>query len=572
MRAPSYHEYMGLKEYAQRQNTSLDMFRPLKHAEKIFTSQAKELLILGGNRAGKTLNAAVKCSALAMDVPVILEDGTLVNQRRRHQKDRCLTIWIVGYDQKHIGQTIYRILFRAKQGFRIIKDKDGSWRTWRRWEAGDAAREDETRLSPPLIPMRCVDQTSWSWENKANREFNSVAIINPITKERTAEIFCYTSRGKPKAGDPVDVIWIDESIEHEEDYAEWQARLVDRGGIIFWSSWPNTSNDALGKLHERCQADEGRDDPLHECVTLTMSGNATLSEKNKQDFLDSCATDEDRMARDMGLFITEQLRMYPLFDSTIHSAIVGDMDDYKTGDEISTILKKNDGIPPRDWMRELVLDPGTQHPAVLFIAVPPPHLGEYYVVYDELYPGRADADQVAIKLRDRTRNQRFHRFIIDSKAGVQTPMSFGMTVMDNYVRAFKEKGIVCDLTGHGFTMGCTDVGGRIMRLQHLMHVQPSGYPKFRVITHKCPFLIKQLVKYKKIKSTQSAMDDRPAKGQAIDLAVCSEYHAASNPVYSTPKSRIEDGGPGFVAYMKKFGGRRDRDVSPVRMGAMYTPS
>lgn len=522
MRKLTYKEQAALVEFAERRKMAINMFRPQPHQEQIFRSTAKYGLYLGGNRAGKTLCAALKFAAIAMDMAITMPDGTQIFQRRPHQRGKCLRMWVIGADSRHIGETIYRILFRAGEAFRVIRDKNtGELRAWRRWEPDDAAREKETQPNPALIPARCIDQKSWSFENKANREFNKVTIIDPVTKEPLADIHAYSSKADPKAGDPVDVIWIDERIEYEQHYPEWVARLVDRGGFLYWSSWPDTSNEALSKLHERCQEEAEKTDKTYECVTLTMSANKTLSEQDKADFLAGCQSDEERMARDLGIFVTEQLKMYPLFNPTIHTAMIGDPDEPVEGeDELSKVLKECDGVPPRDWTRELILDPGTQSPGVLLCAIPPPKFGDYLVIYDEIFPGRADADQLANIIRDRTLGQRFHRFIIDARAHGQTGMGYGNSVGANYTRAFEQRRIGCRSTGSNFTLGSTDVGGRIMKLQALMHVRPNGYPKLRIVTQKCKNLCKQLQKYRKDGSNKLLVDDRPARGQTIDLAVC----------------------------------------------------
>jgi hypothetical protein len=344
--------------------------------------------------------------------------------------------------------------------------------------------------------------------------------------------------------------------------------LVDRNGVLFWSSWPQIGNEALYKFSLQCEEDEGKPDPLHECVKLTMSGNVTLGQKEKEDFLAGCQSDEERQARDLGLFVTEQLRMYPLFSPSIHTAISLQEEGE---DELSKVLRANKGAPPSDWCRDLILDPGTQHPAVLFCAVPPPKFGDYYVVYDEWYGGRADADQLAQAIRSMSVGQTFRSFIIDQRAGRQTGMGYGMSVMANYSRAFGRFNLSSHNTGTSFSLGCTDVGGRIMQLQSWMHIGSNGLPRLRIVTHKCPNLVKQLERIKKKVVNKEVKDDRPADGQPYDVGVCLEYWAASMPRYQKLAPSIEQGGEGFARYMKLFGMRKDK-TQPVRMGTFYEAS
>lgn len=512
-------------------NMALTMFRPLPHQEPFIELFAREVLLKGGNRAGKSLLAACKTGAISMDMPIILNDGRKINMRRPHQIGRPLVIWIIGYDWKHIGQTIYRLLFRPGL-FQVIKDKDtGSYRAFRQWDAEDVARESEAKPSPPLIPPRYVDQKSWDWENRKGRQFKSVRIIDPTTQETTAEIYCYASTAEAKAGDPVDVIWIDEAIQCPEHYGEWQARLIDRSGFLYWSSWPKTDNIALQTLHERSKACEGQENPPVRTITITLSDNKALSEEKRREAIGMWTTEEERLARDKGEFVTGQYRMYPLFDPFLHQAI------YEVGgDALSEILKRNDGVPPKEWTHELILDPGTQSPGVLFIAIPPPHYGNYCVVYDEITT-RADADQLADKIKMKVNGLLFHRFIIDARAAASHGMGYTKTVAENYTRAFNARNISCYLTKSGFSLGCTDVGGRIMSLQEWLHVQKSGYPKLRIVRDRCPKLCDQMQKYMKARVNNEIRDDRPASGQTLDLAVCLEYASASYPEF-VPHSRI----------------------------------
>lgn len=359
----------ALAEYNQRMNMSIRMFRPMEHQEKFFLDWARQRLLRGGVRAGKSACAAACFTSKALDIPITLDDGRQIEGRKPWQKDRCLRMWVIGYDAKHIGQTIYRLLF--KRGlFKIIKDKKtGLYRSFRPWDPADDARKEEAKDSPPMIPARYIKPNSWDWENKKGKEFKSVTLIDPATGEDIAEIFAYSSKADPKAGDPVDFIWIDEAIENPAHYEEWKSRLLDRRGELIWSSWPNVQNDALVKLSKL--AEEQKDDPnaLVKEHVIMLSQNKTLGKEVMDEALGMFATPEERRARDAGEFVTDLLRMYPWFDEYTHQAVRdGDPD------EVSRIIRENSGIIPHDWTRELIIDPGSQNPAALFCAIPPPEL------------------------------------------------------------------------------------------------------------------------------------------------------------------------------------------------------
>ncbi len=526
---PTDAQLKAIVELTKRRRMALKMFRSQPQQDKFLKTKARTFLIRGGNRSGKSTIAGTAFASIACDIPLTLSDGTKVDMRRPHQKGKPLIMWVIGYEGKHIGQTIYRILFKSGL-FQIIRDEETKeWRSYRRWDEFDQKRASECAPSPPLIPPSYIQPKSWSWENKAAKVFERVVIHNPQTKEVLAEIYAFSSKAEVKAGDPVDVIWIDEKIEYPTHYPEWAMRLVDRNGWVFWSSWPAVDNEALRNITlqaEEC-AEKGSD-RVQECI-LESSANKQLDQESLSEILEGL-TPEERMARDKGQYVTDLLRMYPLFDKSIHSAIFDDGRE----DDLSLYFRLRREYryhPGDDWTKELVLDPGTSNPGILLCAIPPPRLGDYLVVYDELYPGRFDADQLAERLKNFVTGEKMYRFLIDPKAGAQTPMGFSISIMKNYERAFKERGIFCAQTGSSFTLGSNNVGARIAMLQSAMHLNKLGMPKLRIVTENCPNLIKQLANYNKAAMTKENSEYRPASGQKIDLAVCLEYWVSSFPTY-----------------------------------------
>lgn len=543
-------QQQSLVEYAKRRSMALSIFRPQEHQEPFFRNYAREWLVRGGNRSGKSTCAAVMFAGIATDTPITLNDGTKIDLRQPWQKGRCLTMWVIGYQKNHIGQTIYRLLFKSGL-FKTITDKDtGRVRAYREWEPEDKARSAEARDSHPLIPKAFVDPASWDWENKKGKEFKAVTIIHPQTKEPLAEIYAFGSKDEPKQGDPVDIIWIDEQIQDPKHYEEWQARLTDRRGRMFWSSWPRTNNDALQKLTERAAEDSKKDHPLVREIILPSSANKAIPKENTEEFLAGLSP-EARLARDRGEYITDLLRAYPLYDPEVHKVTIGNPDDIDKEDGVSRELSKTDGIPPREWTKELILDPGTNHPGILLCAIPPINYGNYLIVYQEIYPGRMDADQIAEYTAKDTRSQRFYRFIIDDQAGRQQQMGYSSTVADTYIRAFQKYRLKSIAYGYKFVAGCHDVGGRMGRLRETLHFSDNqDFPTLRIVNHRCPNLVKQLKNYKLAAVNNDVKEDRPAPGQQIDLAVALEYWTASRPTYIPFKLTADDGGSVYQFFLK----------------------
>lgn len=553
----------ALREYADRQNDALSVFRPLPHQDDFFRHSPRQFLIRGGNRSGKSTCAAVKFAAYAMDRPVTLSDGTVQKIRSPWQEGKSLIMWVIGYDMRHLGETIYRLLFLPGL-FKTLRDEEtGRVRAYREWDEADKKRESEVMPSAPLIPARNIDPKSWDWENKKNREFKRVSIIDPITKKVTATIFGYSSKADPKAGDPVDVIWIDEAIEYPEHYSEWKARTIDRRGNLFWSSWPSTNNDALARLTSEAEQEKGKKNPAVMEIILSMSANKALSDESREEALGMFTSEEERRARDLGEYVQDLYRMYPHFSEDVHTAIISDE---SREDKVSRELRASGGHPPNDWSIELILDPGTSNPGVLFCAIPPPSLVfpyEAYVVFDELYPGRVDADGLAELVRRRLGHRPITRMIIDTHAGRQTPMGFGVTIESNYRRAFEEQKIVSELGGSAFFPGCSDVGGRIAKLQSWMRMQKNMIPMLRIVTHACPILCRQLKQYSK-KVVKGAVDEYvPSLYQQIDLAVCLEYWAASSPMYHppSPEGFVDDERARLIRLLQKRSKSKDDSVS-----------
>ncbi len=545
-------QLLAVAELAKRRCEALKLFRALPTQTPFFRNASRETLMRGGNRSGKSTVSAVRFASIATDQPIHDDQGQEIECRLPWQKGRCLTMWVIGYGQNHIGQTLYRLLFRSGL-FKIIRDdKTKQWRAFD--PVLDRDRSADAKPSPPLIPARYIKPNSFSWENKGERVFTKCVVWNPETREDLAEIYAFTSSGEVKAGDPVDEIWIDEAIKYPSHYAEWQARLVDRRGRLVWSSWPQTSNNALRKLTDRAKECASDPNPLVREFLLTMSGNPHLSEESKREALEGWS-EEEAKARDRGEYNTDSLRMYPSFSDSVHAAII----DGDGEDELSRILRDNNYEPPRDWTRELILDPGTSFPGVLLCAIPPRTLGDYVVPYQEIYIPRLDADKLAVEIRKHTESYMFERFIIDPRAGRQTPMGFNTTIERNYQRAFEENLLRCVETGSGFSWGSDDVAGRIVKLQSWMTIRSNGKPKLRIVKQRCPNLCYQLTEYMKAVREGLPIEYKPDSGQKIDLAVCLEYWASREPVWIAPMESSAPSSSMHKLYLTLLGKRKKKE-------------
>lgn len=515
----------ALKELRRRKVDGVRMFRPLPGMQtEFFRCTSSEILLRGGNRSGKTVSVSTRFAAIARDIDIVAPDGSLIPSRLPHQKGRPLLMWVIGYDLRHIGQTIHRVLLRAGL-YKMIPDADsGEWRAFD--PVKDRGREKLAKPAPPLIPPTEIVDNGVTWENKGEKQFSTIELKN-------GTIICaFSSIGEVKAGDPVDVIWIDEQIKYPQHYQEWQARLSDTKGRIFWSSWPATSNMALRNMDKRARAalEHNTNDSISQFV-LEFSKNPFIDDEEKAKRLAGW-DEEQRLARDRGEFAIDSLKMYGEFSPELHCAY-GPFAD--ADDRLAAKLRETGGHPPHDWTRYLILDPGTQHPGVLLAAVPPPDLfGHFVVPYGEVYTPRLDADALAKAILERTQGESFEAFYIDSRAARQTPMGFSGSVASNYSRAFRQLKLQCRQTGSSFSPGSDDVEKRISDVRVLLRLQRDGRPRLRIVTHACPNLVRQMQEYER-KVVEGPYGKQilelPAEKQQIDLAQCLEYLASRSPQY-----------------------------------------
>lgn len=509
------------------------------------------------HNSGKSTCAAAYFAATVLDIPITLSTGEQFRTRHPDQIGKPLKFYCVGINSRHVGETIHRLLFRAGL-FRVVYDP--STKELRAYnEDTDRANGLSPKMSPPLIPSRFIE--SFSWDDKANNVFTK-CVVKGLDGRVSAEILAYTSSGKPPQGTPVSgIIWIDEQLPVDGYSSEMSARLVDyaeSGAKIIWSSWPDETSTELERFTQVIERNIEEGTGAAARFTLAMSQNKSLGKKAISAFLAGCATQEERDARDKGLFVTERLRMYPNFDKRIHTAII---DDDEMEDALSATLRMTDGVPPDSWTKTLIVDPGTAHPAVLMCAVPPPEFGDYMVAYQEVYPGRADPVQLARATMPLATGQRFYRFIIDRRAGRQQTMgmSYGTRVVDAYTNAFAICKLSCKCTGSQFSFASDDVGGRQSVLLSWLYPGKSPLPKLRIVTHRCPQLVDQMSKVRKKVIAKEEVDERKAKG-AYDIVDALEYFAASNPRYVPQTISTQDGSLAYQRYMKKFGNKTARPV------------
>jgi hypothetical protein len=561
----------GIAAAAKLAKTKLDaleIFRPTKYQEAVVLSEASEILVQGAPRSGKSTIVAVMLAAYLRNKPITFSDGSKHTVREPGWQDRPVNVWLIGLQLNHIGQTIYRLL--CKPGaFDMVRDKQtGMWRCWQPGviPGDDQIPVNERKPAPPLIPASEI--TKESWANKAAFQFESLQMKDGST------VYAFASSGAVKRGDPCNIIWIDEEIENSEHYPEWQSRLSDRKGRIFWTSWPDASTPALLNLYRRCEAqreefDRGERKKLD--VTnfkFTSFKNPFIDEDEKRKRQEGW-TEEQILARAHGEFVVGNILAYPEFNKRYH---VVDYGDYSPlNDKVTEAMRKLNWNVPPDWCVDIILDPGTARPALLWVATPPPEFwdeGEpYHIAYQELAAPRIDAAEMARRAKAFDPTRVYARFIGDSKAGNQVPMGFSFSVFEQYQREFRRQGLRCQLTGDMFLRGETVWITRSMKLRALMRTRACGRPRLRVVPHRCPTLVKQLETVVK-KVTKEDVQDKLAEGQVHDVLDTLEYYAGFDPTYLAPIPGQKPIDPGMAMY--EADNKRMKDLFKTTLPDMHS--
>lgn len=557
-------ELIALEELARREREALNLFRPLPHQVPIFTSRARELLIVGGSRAGKSMCMAAEISAAALGVPIIGPDGKPLPMKYRKPP---LTIWLIGKEENH-SSTWHRLLLEDQYELKIVRDdQTGQWRAFN--PLTDKGRTD-FEIMGPFIPHRCIEggyKKGIFWEKPRDKQFNNIRLTNGTVLK------FYASSSEVKKGDPVDIVAIDEHIKYSEHYNEWQVRLSDRKGRIIWAICPDTKrNAALNALQDRCKKHEGKENPWFQRIVLRFTDNPYIDEEEKQIRRESM----DRrhwLNRDAGELLEGDSTVYPEWDENRHgSPSIHE----KLDDAADKVLRESGGAIPDDWCRELILDPGSAHPGVLMCALPPPSLGvDCGIIYDELYLPNSDPMTLAEELAKKTRGQHFYRFIIDGRAAMQRTIgtALGKNTYILYAEAFKHFGIACELTGSNFVLSPCDWLAGIQAVRgRLANSAVTGRPWLRFVRNRCYNFCRMMESYEHAIDAHGFIEDKPAPKQIDCLTDCVRYWVASEPFYSEPPKREQPAGSAWELYLQIEAEKEQRRGRTVHLGAGAVPN
>jgi len=217
-------------------------------------------------------------------------------------------------------------------------------------------------------------------------------------------------------------------------------------------------------------------------------------------------------------------------------------------DGVDEAIRKNNGVPPDDWCRYLALDPGHVVCGVLFVAVPPPSLGDYVVIYDELYLRRCDAAETARMVAAKVGGKTFQTFIIDNRAGRQTPMGFNKTIKQQYADAFGRYNVRSEMTGNNFVPGSDNIQAGIGLVREWMSVRTDGTIKMKVVVNRTPNLKREFYRYhKRVVGSEAKEEPVDRNNHLMD---CLRYLAAHNIEYARPIPGKANPSPAWKAFQK----------------------
>lgn len=513
---------------------ALRLYEPLPFQEAYHACRHKACVLMKGTRVGGSLAGFVEDARAALEC----------DPYDKYPKRNGGNIVCLGYGEPHVGRVIHRLLFRPG-AFTIIQDETTKdWRVFRPWPReeerggryGDAGREKETMPAPPLIPARRI-KGKIAWIKRAHYVFHRVDL------DTGWSIYAANSAGDPKQvqGFDVNLYHIDEDLATAGWYLEATSRTQLVDGLLRWTALPHGENDDLLSLVKRAEDEEGMPDKDRVAVVLraTMYDNPYMSDKAKRELeiLWRSAGEDVYRQRALGLLSTESTKMYPTFNVRIHG--------FKTQkSKACQLLISRNGQVPENWCRYMIVDPGHTICAVLFVAVPPPDLGDHVFCYDECYIHQATAEMFGVTVQRKLATQAaFQAFIIDAHGGALRELGTGITPREQYSAQLAKRNIFSVETQSEFLSGCDHMEGRENAVRELLRIREDGTTRLIVDIDACPNLCREIEAFRKKSVTQAGRKvilNEGNRRSGTHLCDCIEYAAAHGCKYvQPPKSVIQ---------------------------------
>lgn len=489
----SVFEENELKELAAikaaRVKEALRLYEPQSYQNQLHSSTIRKVLMRKGNRVGGTL-----CGAAELARACTGQDPF----NKYPKRDGVAAV--LGYGEKHIGTVFWQKLFMPG-AFYVIRDKaTRQWRAYRPWpeeNGGDLERKEERMAAPPLIPERFIEDVAW--EKKNERIFNIVRFTTGW------ELRAYNSAGDSgqAQGFDADLYWIDEDLASSGWVSEIIFRLLDRRGLLRWTALPHGKNDEMLRIIDDAekQAEEAADavakgqqpTPITtKVLTVTTYDNRFLDAQSVEETAAAArAQGEDvYQQRIMGTLSLGSTLMYQGFSRRVHGIRTSD-----PRPEFHKILEERNGQPPEDWCRYTSTDPGHGVAGTIFLATPPPELGDFVVAYDEIYIKGATAAMWGQEFEHKYTGHHFQSFLFDEHGGRLTSSGDGKSPREWYVEQLVMRLMKSETSGFNFMAGSDNIKGREEALRNWLAIRRDGFPKLFIVN--CPMLCWELERFRK---------------------------------------------------------------------------
>lgn len=509
----------------KRSCRTLSMYRPLPAAEGFHKSMAGEIGIVGSNRAGKSVAAAVEISWAATGTHPIAD------KYPREGLDICM----LGPRLEHL-RLLYRMYFGQGRTFKIIKNGI-DWEPVN-WNIPDhMARMSEWKDAPPLITPDLVDgEVDW-YEKKAMIP-RMIKLINGTT------FYFFSMEQDPPRGVPFHIAGIDEEAPGVASWiSELRMRFVSVMGRLIWSSTPESATTAFWNLKIRSERPDMKDKVPYkqtqffemlnkDNIYLPPLGLEAAKERLEEDDPEAAAAKID------GEWAARKFMVYPEFNENIH--IIDSFD-----------------IEWRDTVY-IVIDPGRTRNGTLFAAILHPDSEHYQkeqpdriVIFDEMLLETArdkkgnyigiNAQSYARKLRDKFAPYKhwIEDITFDFKQG-QKKDDYDVSIMSHYQREMNDVGI--SPRNRNFIAGYSNIDYGVEEVsKHL--IQPEGLPpKVVIMKGKCPNLIYGLKRYQR--EQLRGKDGKIIPGKPIakrnEMVDCLRYACCRNFSWVSPPSATQN--------------------------------
>ena len=225
--------------------------------------------------------------------------------------------------------------------------------------------------------------------------------------------------------------------------------------------------------------------------------------------------------------------------------------------------------PPSDWSHYMAIDPGRQICGVLFMAIPPPRIGDFAVIYDFLHIRHCDAEKFAAGVASKSLGIVYEAMLIDSHAGRFHDIGSGLNVEQQYSNALRRHKVQAR-AGCVFQWGSDNLDAGILQVHEWLRLRGDGTPKLRVLFGKIKPLEKEFEHYHYDRDKNTGLPTNKPLKKHNNLLDCLRYLIASNPKWhkpAEPKSRTSQAVLAYKEKKKRLAAKAREASGAIRLGS-----